>query len=499
MRIPAAVILRCAAIAALCVLPVSRAAAEKPLLALFGVSSDSPRTRMMGRVLSRNLESVSAMSGVFERVNSDSVIAQLQRFGCVDERCYIPFAARAKIAVVVRGGIAERDEGIAVSLIAYGTDVPFNGKIIYHYAAEIPLRDGTGAEALNSIFREHGLRFFSGLLARYRAPVSLGDLRKGAHAGTGRYPLFRRSDLMAAGVTPLDEAGQVDVAGGAVHGISMRRGEADDGDIALVSYGDRAESLRNQAYEEKREVLLEGGRPLAVAYALILTIPMSALSPLLAPTVGYFMNSDWQGLLLWSVNAPPYLYLEIDGLVHMPFLYRRDRRDIPREVHTRFRFAVYMIAAGGLPLFADAAARIYLRQASDYQGPQPFIGNPWIAAYLSLVAGGAGHFYRGHRFWGYLYYHLNNLLVYFTLREFSPSERYNPLTDSYFKSRINRTRAYTLLGACALVKVIEVAHVLLQRDTILNGDVREQDFAVEPVLLPDREDTALGLRFSLRY
>ncbi len=62
--------------------------------------------------------------------------------------------------------------------------------------------------------------------------------------------------------------------------------------------------------------------------------------------------------------------------------------------------------------------------------------------------------------WGYLYFHLNNVLVYSALREYSSARRYDPATDSYHTSRGDAGRLRMYLGTLGVVKIVEVAHVL---------------------------------------
>jgi hypothetical protein len=222
--------------------------------------------------------------------------------------------------------------------------------------------------------------------------------------------------------------------------------------------------------------------------------------PIIAPFVGYYQASDWQGLALWVFNATPYLYLEINGLSTYWGTYYKKKRTVPQEAQAQYYFGLYTLCAGGMSLFVDAFSHSMLVKASNYQGIQSFMGNPVTAGYLELVSGGAGLFYRGHRLWGYLYYHADNLLLYFTIREFCPEKKYNKLTRSFFKDRINKARAYSLLSAACAVKIAGIVHAVLIKDNIRNGDIIEEGYDIEPVFYAgEGADLNLGLQYSYRW
>ncbi len=128
------------------------------------------------------------------------------------------------------------------------------------------------------------------------------------------------------------------------------------------------------------------------------------------------------------------------------------------------------------------------------------MGSGLTAAYLSLISGGGGHFYRGYRGWGYLYFHLNNALIYYTMREFSSDMRYDEASDSYQKDDINSRRAYMLLGALGVLKTVEILHAVLLKDRIRNGIIEEGDISLIPVVMYDpRGDVILGAAVSGRF
>jgi hypothetical protein len=159
-----------------------------------------------------------------------------------------------------------------------------------------------------------------------------------------------------------------------------------------------------------------------------------------------------------------------------------------------------MLLAGGMPLFVDAFSHHYLEAATQYGELRPIMGSSATAAYLSLVSNGGGHFYRGHRLWGYLYFHAGNLLLYYTVRNFTPPEKYNPSTGSYETGRVRRRQGHAAIGALAALKLAEITHVLLSKDRIGAGTVVEERFSLEPDVFIDHEGgAALGIRCAYRF
>jgi hypothetical protein len=127
------------------------------------------------------------------------------------------------------------------------------------------------------------------------------------------------------------------------------------------------------------------------------------------------------------------------------------------------------------------------------------LGKAFSAVYLSLVSGGGGHFYRGYRLSGYIYFHLNNILLYSVIKEFSPTEKYNAASGSYKKDDIDRKKAYSYLGIFSLVKAVEITHALLRKDKISNGELLENDFSFEPeVKININDDILIGAKFVCR-
>ena len=103
--------------------------------------------------------------------------------------------------------------------------------------------------------------------------------------------------------------------------------------------------------------------------------------------------------------------------------------------------------------------------------------------------------------WGYIYFHVNNILWYLTFREFSPPERYDSATNSYKKGKFNKVNAYALLTTLGVVKIIEIVHAVLMKDRIKNGKVIEEGFIFEPVIYSHTESSELtfGIRYCYRF
>ncbi len=489
---------------ALCalILNVTTLAAEKPLIGIATVRSNSPRSMALTVLLEQNLVRIVERSGLFLTVNPGLLREEIKKFGCTDEQCLLGFARDAGISLLVRADLDDSNDFIDLTLRAYGIDFPYQRKMVYTYTARIPMAGKYGQVEYSNITAEHTGIFFSRLLARYKASLPVvagpGGTMKVSQGVTGSYTLYRpdpagyRNSLRA-----FRSIGTARVSAGTIVQSDVT---ALPGDFILTGFKETADFVDKLTFEGKREVIFRKPAPLDVLYALLLTGPASATMPILAPILGYYKSSDWTGLTLWAFSAAPYLYLELNGISNYYVNYHKKKKTIPRDVQAQYYFGWYMLCAGGSSLFVDSLAHSMLDKAANYQGTQPYLGNALVAGYLALVTGGGGHFYRGERLWGHLYYHADNLLLYFTLREFCPDKKFDPLTRTFHTGTINRVRAYSLLSVTCAVKIVEIIHAVLIRDRIRNGRVLDEGYSIEPVIYADEKtDVNLGLQYSYRW
>jgi len=494
-------------------LPCVPVHAAQPMLGIAGIDSGTPRAASLARIFESHLGNIMRSSlvspgGVFEQVSTGTLREELVRFNCLEDSCVARFAARAGIAVILRGSIEELTDSLELTVYALGMDAPYYGRTIYRYRAVIPtggLRLGT--REYSYIFEEHAARFIGGFLRRYEKPLffrngASGMALESPEPVSGVFTVHRPAPERGAlaGLRRHYPLGVATLREGRIARPSPSFGGIREGDFILVNFAGRADALDDFYYGRKREIVLaESGATDTMSMALF-TVPASLTMPFVAPVLGYYATKDYAGLGLWAVNTAPWLYLEYDGIRNRPQLAREERRDIPREVTARYRFSVYMLLCGNMSLFVDAFAHSYLHLASNYQGVQQYMGNSWTAAYLSLVSGGGGHFYRGNRFWGYAYFHANNALLYLTLREFSGDLTYDAATGSYREGDIDRNRAYVLLASYCALKAVEVVHAVLSRDRLQNGIVSDGGIDILPYVLVDEgRDFILGASASARF
>lgn len=493
------------AVAAATALYAGEAFAARPLAGVASIASTTPRAGAASMMLEAHLNNVLASTGVFEQINPRVLADQLTRFDCLEDSCVLRFARRAGIHVLFRGKIEDRGACFILTLYALAIHTPYEGREAYRYRVRIRAgSEGLGAREFSYILEEHAGRFIAGFLSawRYPLPVAGGYPAEWPSSLEGAFPVCRYGEAVPAGepVRPFTRVGSVSIRNHAFHAASGQARFHDD-DFVLVSRIDSARTLSDFYRGRKRELVLAQSSLSDTLSVMLFTVPASATMPLTAPLFGYAATGDYRGLGLWAVNAAPYLYLEYRGLNERPSKLEDDRRDIERDDYARHRFALYMLFAGGMSLFADAFASHSLSQAAYYQGAQPYIGNSLTAAYLSLVSGGGGHFYRGSRAWGYFYFHVNNALVYLTLRSFAPERRYDDASESWSEERADRRKGYAFAASLALVKIIEITHVLLFPDHIDNGEMLEERASITPVALLEsgRGGIILGAQISMRW
>jgi hypothetical protein len=109
-------------------------------------------------------------------------------------------------------------------------------------------------------------------------------------------------------------------------------------------------------------------------------------------------------------------------------------------------------------------------------------------------------FYKGHRYWGYFYFHLNNILLYSAMREFSREEIYDQNTDSYKKGSNNTSKAKKICYLLSLTKLTEVIHTALSREDLSNSSIIDEYFIPSPFISLDLENNAIyGIALSYKF
>jgi hypothetical protein len=470
--------------------------AEKPIMGVAIIRNNSPRSSGFSAMLVEHLNRIAESTRIFSIVNAPSLREEIVKYNCLEEKCLLRFLRNAEISLSIMGEVDDRREFMEVSLSAYGTDVYNHDRRIYYYRARIWYDSKQTSREYSLIAEEHAGKFMAKVISAYQLPVAGRISEQGEFVFdvflSGTYVLYRPlsggRDMLAMS----EKVGEVKIDRGR---LINARFEPRKGDYVLVRNEREGRDLEAFYYSKKKELTLGKANDFASMYYLLFTAPASALMPLIAPTVGYYAASDWQGLVLWVPNAAPYLYFEINGLTVYFSEYYKKKRTVPGEVRAKLIYSIYLAAVGGLPLFIDSYSRSTINPASNFQTSQSFLGNDLAAAYLSFAGGGGGHFYRGHRLWGYLYYHLNNVMVYFIIRDFTPSLRYNPLTRKYYNGKSVKKRGFCLLGAYGGLKIIECLHAVFIRDRIDSGEIMEESFS----MLPDLDlDYDMRLRYGLR-
>jgi hypothetical protein len=479
--------------------------ASKPIAGIAGVKAGSMKLSSVALLLESQLVNIVNSTGVFSILNPDLLKDQLGRYGCLDEECVLAFAKTAKINLIVRAYIEDKGNSIIYNIYAHGIDAPYYGRIVYKYSAEIPIAGlSITTVEYNYISEEHAAYFVSGLLKNYKAQLFVKMIKNAPVIDSGEnvngtFDLYRYDDNLSEheNIAIYKTTGKVNIDNNKVKSTSKEISIIDN-DFIFLTFINKADFIEKFIYGRKREMVFDDKALTDTTILLFSTIPASTLMPVIAP-LGYYRNEDYAGLSLWAINSLPYLYIEYKGLRNRPDSYRDDKRDISSQNAADYRFGLYMLFCGGMSLMIDAFSDRMLYLAAGYQGKQAYLGNTVSAVYLSLISGGGGMFYKGYRLEGYLYFHLHNILLYMAIKEFSAGETYDHNTNSYIKENRDKKKAYAYLGALGVLKLVEITHVILVKDSIRNGKALEESYGFEPAVYKDVFGLNFGAQYTVRF
>ncbi len=452
----------------------------KPVAGVTSISWNTSRAMTLATITEQHTLTILKEKAEFDIIDPGIINRELAKFNCFDEQCIIPFARNAGISLIINGNIQDRETYLHLTLKAYAVNALHNGTLIQSYSVKIPMDAPVGTREFSLICEEHAAEFVSGILASFKQDIPIKKTDESYIADTdikinGNYTLYRKNSIG----DPV-EKGKVTIKEN--HITENSAGDSAAGSFIILSYKDKSAGLKNYYKERKREIVFNKTQIKDTLYVALLTPFASASMPLASPFLGYYMNNDWSGLGLWMVNASPYLYMEGRGLYNSPSRLKDNKENISKDDRAMYYFGWYMAAAGGLPLFIDSYANSYLYKASYYSQDTRLLGSNITAAYLSIVSNGGGMFYKGRRGWGYFYFHLNNILLYTALREFSRPEEYNRETDTYTKKNANTGAAKKICAVLAASKIIETVHTLITTEDLNNGIVTEKFTLPEPFI-----------------
>ncbi len=455
-----------------------------------GYSSDE---NYLATLIRQHCINIAASLQIFDIVNPDALLQQLQRLACNEEQCILQFSKQADMQLIVTGTVRRSARGYDIRIKAFGLDMPYYSTQICDYNASIDINilDKADREA-SYVAEEIASQFVVTLLQQYTVPLPVKNNKVvGDYGINGRYTYYTVQSLYD-NYSVLIPAGTVEVSN------SNIAGSVPDDSVILKDFRKEAINIQQFYYGRKREIVFKKGQVEDSCILMAFTIPASATMPLVVPLFGYYANEDYTGLLLWAGNVVPYIGLEAWGFMNRPSVLKQKKENITRHDKALYYFGWYMLAAGGMPSFVDAFSHQYLKQARSYQGQVPTMGSTTTEIYLALLGGGSGMFYKGHRLWGYMYFHLTNICMYGLLYNYAKPESWDEQSDRYTTGSSHSKTMYVFAGLLSLIKIVEIAHTLKVPYALsVTDEISSVD--VFPMLQINPYEKVMGLSCAMHF
>jgi hypothetical protein len=473
-----------------------------PVAGVSGILSNTTRGYSVASLIEQHILDILKKNS-FDTIEAGIISRELAKFNCLEEKCILSFAENADIDLIIYGSVIDKKNSIEVKLEAYGINTPFNKRVINRYEIKIPLNGNVniGSREFSLIGEEHAAKFISKTLNVFVHPIFIKNekdefILSSDQKISGRYAVYSKDRN-----NEIKQIAEADITENILKNI---KGDIHNREsFILAAYKDKGDEISDYYDKRKREIVFEKGSIYDTLFLIAMTPIVSASMPVSSPLLGYYMNNDWKGLGLWMLNAPPYIYIEARGFINSPKRIKDRKEDVSQNDKAINHFAWYMLLVGGMPLFIDSYAPGYLNQASYFHGvagSRSFMGSDASAAMLSLIGNGAGLFYRGERFWGYFYFHLNNILLFMTMREFSYPEYYNEISGRYEKGSRNKNRAITYCSLFVLSKAAEICHAVIAKENISSGEVIDEYIIPAPLFALDENGLPLfGISVTAKF
>lgn len=321
-----------------------------PLAGVSGISSNTERAATLALVMEKHILEI-LKNNTFSVIQPEVINRELTRFNCTEEKCILKFADDADINLIISGAVTDYQKSIVIRLQAYGIKIPFNQRIINRYEIKIPMDVSISSREFSLISEEHAAEFLAKTLKIFQVPVKIKKednrlILSDNYKTTGRYSIYSSDENNF-----IRSAGEAEIAEGVVSSATIN--VENNQYFILLDFKTESETIHKFYKSRKNEIVLGKSSFYDTLFILAIVPVASASMPYSSPILGYYMNEDWNGLGLWMLNAPPYLYMEARGFINSPENLKRKNKDITRDDRAMNYFAWYMLLAGGMPLFVD--------------------------------------------------------------------------------------------------------------------------------------------------
>lgn len=446
--------------------------AEIPDLVVAGYEFDSPRGAIITKQMDYHFNNIFSNLDFIDYINPQDFRKYLIRDNLLNREQILQRSSEMNISITIFATIIDKNDTLHFSIIAFGNEFPHNGEIIAQMNKSITKIQNPSAKKYNLLSEDLCLQFSVKLLNNFKFPIKATSSSDSNQFYSKQYDTYGK-----AFYTPIDKF------------ISKNS-------YYVKNYKNKSNDLNTRFYINKKKLIFQGNNLETNFFTALSTPLLSTITPISAP-FSYISNNDYSSLGLFIANSSPYYYIASQTYLRYPPSMIKNNQNISKLDNTFYYFTLYHTFSGGISFFIDSTATYALHEAGQYNSKIPYIGDEHLAIYFSIISGGGGHFYKGHRFKGILYYHLNNLTLLSGLYFISEKMSYSNSEQKYHSSGKDIKKASLCFSAFVILKTIEVIDII---NTPFNTSLGKEDnthFSFS--IIPQNDETTFGLSISKEF
>lgn len=394
-----------------------------------GFDFDSPRSSVLAKQIDYHLANIFLQNSNVDYIKSSDFQRYLKRDKIITYEKIIQTAYNLKIDIVIFCEIVDKNDKLHFSMTAFANNFPFNGSRLLTFNKSIELDSDYNSQNYNLITEDLCIQFVSRVFRKFLSLEQLAakkDTQMYKKVVNDDFVTFKKTDIFVENET-----------------------------YYLKDYIEDADYLDSILYQKKTELVFSDASVEQRAFLMLSTPLFSLVSPIIVP-FSYLGQNDYSAFGIWALNSAPYYYMASQTFLRHPMSYRDYGGETKKLYKAGYCFSIYYLFAGSMPFLIDSIANPYLDSSSIYKKSPYFIGDEFSAVWFSLVSGGGGHFYKGYRLKGYLFFHLHNILLYSTLYNLMTNEIYDEKTGNYTHSGKKYNYAIISISSFAVIKIIEI-------------------------------------------